>query len=201
MRLIMTFAAALLFALPILPAAVLAGENDATPPMAERPAFEEGYGFTFTNPKIGEWTLAYEGKEGDLLVFRNTYKKKSWLWYYTEDLNTVRSKGRPTEVENEPHNGGLNFPLSVGKKWTHSFTNTNGRTVAQRTISAEVKAYEQVTVPAGTFWAYRIEVVNQRAGVPLPAYETYWYAPEVKNAVKYYSREFEWEYELVKYGK
>ena len=53
MRLIMTFAAALLFALPILPAAVLAGENDATPPVTERPAFEEGYGFTFTNPTIG----------------------------------------------------------------------------------------------------------------------------------------------------
>lgn len=180
--------------------------GDATPPaqQAERPTFEEGYKLTFRNPSNGAvWTQKYLGKEGDLLVFEgsNPGNPKTAKWYYTEDMNLVRSKGRKYEIENDPHNGGFNFPLFVDKKWRHYFTNTVGNNVAQRTVWAEVKAYEQVTVPAGTFWTYRIEVVNQRAGVPLPAYETFWYAPEAKSYVKYYSKEFQSEAELVEYGK
>ena len=181
--------------------AVQATQAGASAPQAERPTLEGGYSLTFTNPKVGEWDDIYRGKEGNLLVFEDVYHGKFFKWYATEDLNTVKSVGRKTEFEHDPHNGVLNFPLSVGKKWTHYYTNTVGRNVAQRTAWAEVKAYEQVTVPAGTFWAYRIERVNQRAGVPQPAYETYWYSPEVKFFVKYFSREFGWEYELVKYGK
>ena len=181
--------------------AVQATQAGASAPQAERPTLEGGYSLTFTNPKVGEWDDIYRGKEGSLLVFEDVYRGKSFKWYTTEDLNTVKSVGRKTEFENDPHNGTFNFPLFVGKKWTHYYTNTVGTTVAQRTAWAEVKAYEQVTVPAGTFWAYRIEAVNQRIDRPLPAYQTYWYAPDAKTTVKYYSRELGWEYELVKYGK
>ena len=152
---------------------------------AERPTFEEGYTLTFRNPATGAvWALKYIGKEDGLLVFEgsNPGNPRTAKWYYTEDLNLVRSKGRRYEIENDPHNGGHNFPFFLGKKWEHRFVNTTGREVTHRTVWAEVKAYEQVTVP-------------------VPAYETFWYAPDVKFQVKYYSREFQNEAELVKYGK
>ena len=104
--------------------AVQATQAGASAPQAERPTLEGGYSLTFTNPKVGEWDDIYRGKEGNLLVFEDVYHGKFFKWYATEDLNTVKSVGRKTEFEHDPHNGVLNFPLSVGKKWTHYYTNT-----------------------------------------------------------------------------
>jgi hypothetical protein len=118
----------------------------------------------------------------------------------------VRSVGRTAahglpEIDKNPHDGSLQFPLYVGKGWRHHYVEAIGNDVAQRSKWVEVAAWEQVTVPAGTFWAFRMEMTNQRLGVPQPAYETHWYAPDVKFYVKGYSREFNWEYELGRYDK
>jgi hypothetical protein len=88
------------------------------------------------------------------------------------------------------------FPLRVGKQW-HELYHSRG-SVARR-MQVWVTAYEQVKVPAGTFWAVKLEAINQRLDRPRPAREVYWYAPEVKNIVKYSSAEFETEMELLEY--
>ncbi|MFQ5897949.1 MAG: hypothetical protein ACE5JN_06855 [Candidatus Methylomirabilia bacterium] len=170
------------------------------------PAFELGYRLTFTNPRLGEWDYVYRGQREGLLVFENVYKGETFDWLYAPDLAEVRSVGRPAghdgrpEIENTPHNGMLKFPLLVGKRWQHSYTRAVGKDVTQRSLHAKVTAYERVTVPAGTFAAFRIETTNRRLDRALPAYETYWYAPEVKFIIKYESREFGWEFELLRYG-
>ena len=117
----------------------------------------------------------------------------------------VKSVGRYSahrlpEIENNPHDGSLEFPIYIGKSWQHHYTKTIGNDVAQRSKWVEVAAYEKITVPAGTFWAFRIEMTDQRLGRTLPLYETHWYAPAVKFYIKGYSRELNWEYELVNFG-
>jgi len=50
------------------------------------------------------------------------------------------------------------WPLVVGKRWTsvHEMTDYRAAMVRSLTMSFEVEAYEDVTVPAGTFKAFRV---------------------------------------------
>lgn len=182
-------------------AAVADATTDQKSPTAERPAFKEGASFTFKN-WTGEWTQSYMGERDDLLIFRHANRKKSWEVSFTKDLALVRTKGRGDDIENTPHSGFLAFPLHVGKTWEHSFTHAmiGSNQVYQRVLRARVAAYERVSVPAGTFWAYRIETEVTTVGYS-PASETYWYSPEVGFHIKYQSREFQWEYELIRFSK
>lgn len=85
----------------------------------------------------------------------------------------------------------LAFPLSVGKKWTSHADKqlfSNGKH-GSFNLKAEVQAYEKVTVPAGTFDAYRVQVTvdatsnDEDANIGHTT-ETQWYAPEAKRYVK-----------------
>ena len=81
------------------------------------------------------------------------------------------------------------WPLEVGKKWTHNedwrrADGVTGNTQAQ----VEVTAYEAVEVPAGKFMAFKIEhkgfFTNSR-GNRGQQVDTYWYAPEALADVKW----------------
>lgn len=66
------------------------------------------------------------------------------------------------------------WPVAVGKTWTSSHTVTqmpSGRQ-SRLEIQWKVEAYEEVTVPAGTFKAYRVTWSNQLGEV-----ETRWFSP------------------------
>jgi len=68
----------------------------------------------------------------------------------------LSSKGRPLVSFDPPM--GPEYPLVVGKTWTKHYTITMhaaGRAVGVDT-TFKVEAYEDVTVPAGTFKAFRI---------------------------------------------
>lgn len=80
------------------------------------------------------------------------------------------------------------WPLEVGKKWTHNedwqrADGVTGNTQAQ----VEVTAYEAVEVPAGKFMAFKIEhkgfFTNSR-GNRGQQVDTFWYAPEALADVK-----------------
>jgi hypothetical protein len=49
--------------------------------------------------------------------------------------------------------------IVVGSRWNTAATQTNARSGKQsiRTESFRVVSHEQITVPAGSFWAYKIE--------------------------------------------
>ena len=76
---------------------------------------------------------------------------------------------------------GWEFPLEVGKTWTskHRFTIH----AAKRTVPLEVKfnveAYEEVTVPAGTFNTFRI-----RSSDNLGNENVTWWSPEIGLFIK-----------------
>ncbi len=86
----------------------------------------------------------------------------------------------------------LSFPLQVGKKWDASadkmlFSNAKH---GKFSLKGEVAALEKVTVPAGTFDAYKIVLHIDAIATDEDAnigntLETIWYAPSVRRYVKF----------------
>lgn len=76
---------------------------------------------------------------------------------------------------------GYQLPLEVGKTWTRKFTLTIH--AAKQTIPVEdtqtLEAYEDVTVPAGTFKAWRVRTIDNLGNENLQ-----WYAPDLGVFVK-----------------
>lgn len=76
---------------------------------------------------------------------------------------------------------GWNWPLEVGKMWTNSTRLTNH--VTKQTIAFDytqkVEAYEDVSVPAGTFKAFRVSTVNT-----IGDENVQWFSPELGIFVK-----------------
>lgn len=81
----------------------------------------------------------------------------------------------------------LTFPMKVGKKWEHSNSYAHercGNTTSD--LKSEVIGWEDVTVPAGTFRALRIDSSGywkNNCGSDRLAYK-FWYVPKVKWLVK-----------------
>lgn len=79
----------------------------------------------------------------------------------------------------------LNFPLTVGKQWSRDYKGTyigSSKPIARK-VTYEVKGIEQVTTPAGTFRAFKLES-DDRAGGRDYFTTTYWYSPETRSIVK-----------------
>ena len=71
----------------------------------------------------------------------------------------------------------LRWPMSVGESWSTTFTERHdGAVQGERTWTFRVEGRAPVTVPAGTFDAYRITIT--RTGEEFPV-ETIWFAPNV----------------------
>ena len=81
------------------------------------------------------------------------------------------------------------WPLEVGKKWTTDIDWVRADGVTGNTKQdAEVVAYEEVTVPAGKFMAYKIEYrgwYRNSNGGNGKQDDTYWYAPDAMADVKH----------------
>jgi hypothetical protein len=81
-----------------------------------------------------------------------------------------------------PHDGTLDWPLFVGKSWTATYTYNNrlqGMSVGPIHVQFKVTAYEDITVPAGTWKAFKLESETSNNVV-----STLWYVPEINLFVK-----------------
>jgi hypothetical protein len=82
----------------------------------------------------------------------------------------------------------LKFPLSVGQKWSYEYQTRGGRRGQRRSAEVNVVGMEQVTIPAGTFKAYKL--VRSESWSTGPAgtrggnTTTYFYGPETRSIVK-----------------
>ena len=84
-----------------------------------------------------------------------------------------------------PDDGTFTWPLWVGKSWMASYTyddRERGRSWNPVQTWWKVAAYEDVTVPAGRFKAFRLE---GSPGTNNATQVTFWYAPEVRLTVKH----------------
>ncbi|MFW5969883.1 MAG: hypothetical protein ACOCP9_04535 [Halofilum sp. (in: g-proteobacteria)] len=93
---------------------------------------------------------------------------------------TFRCGGGDPRSENlRPY---MDPPLRPGKKWTQHFRDVIGGVAMS--VHVDVTARERVTVPAGTYDVYRLEIDERRAGAEEGARQTCWYAPEIRFPVK-----------------
>lgn len=132
---------------------------------------------TMTFVVLGEGT--YEGKP----VYRVSAGLDTFIYDRTT-ANLICSFRMGKEVfVASPHDGTLSSPLWVGKSWKASFTahdRVRGFSHSPVEVNWKVDAFEEVTVPAGTFQAFRL----QSSIAPATAFSTLWYAPELNLIVK-----------------
>jgi hypothetical protein len=81
------------------------------------------------------------------------------------------------------------FPLTPGKTWTAEtrFQIPDISQAGRTDVDGKVGSWEQVTVPAGTFHAIRVDVTVRtigRLGLNNTVSITYWYCPQVNRFVK-----------------
>lgn len=91
----------------------------------------------------------------------------------------------------EPYRPDYQFPMGVGVQWEKEFHSMIFKTGAafSEFVRAKVVGKESVTVPAGSFEAYRIEIINEARstaadGSISKTELTIWYSPDVKRFVK-----------------
>ena len=151
-------------------------------PMLERPPSRApGDAFTYNwSGEMATWT--YVGKSGGYDCFEvATSTQHGTLCRDAEDNAVSVSGWRSLGLRVSIH---LSFPLYVGKAWEYSYATKPAEeagTVGHRlggnhTQKLKVTAYERMTVPAGSFDAYKIEGLDQD-----------WGATDVDNLLLYYS--------------
>lgn len=181
--------------------------------IAERPKLTKGDRWEYMK-SVGR-VVSYDFMEeiNEQLIFQyqeNTDKKKE---IYTPDLNLVKIFNKKGELKEEftPYKGSFRFPLFVGKKWSYTYSTTKHEKKGQPGIlddyisDVKVVSYEQIKVPAGTFWAFRIEEGRYKWEVKKRpkrgiSERTVWYSPEVKNVVKAEELTEAYNLELTKYS-
>jgi hypothetical protein len=116
---------------------------------------------------------------------------------YDMNLNWNGCTEDGKELESaEPCIAVFKWPLRVGKKWHSSYIlrdYSQGIHISTSKVAMNIRAYEEVTVPGGTFEALRIQAGG----------ETVWYAPSIGWAVKEQigtHGEDGWCFELVEYS-
>ncbi|MGO9953812.1 MAG: hypothetical protein ACLPN1_16585 [Dissulfurispiraceae bacterium] len=161
---------------------------DSPAPAAEQPKYTVGDYWVFTkdqgekaqddNAEAADIRVTFVSQEGDVYNFLKNgsvpFKKDKFLTPITG-----KSKGYPGPI--------LQFPLKVDKHWSYDFMSVRHEAPWPMTAKYSVEAYEQITVPAGTFWAYRVEVAivfNVKNSFNTYTTKIYWYAPAAKNIIK-----------------
>jgi len=99
-------------------------------------------------------------------TLRKVHIDGTWLTWDTPDFPEI---GKPE----------LEFPLTVGKRWTTPWYQYAFVQIVQ---DSQVVGCERLTVPAGTFVAVRVEVSRRDALSASADFKRYtlWYAPAVK---------------------
>lgn len=98
------------------------------------------------------------------------------------------------------------WPFKVGKKWRYEvkWSNDEG-TTGKTSQDAEIVSYDEVTVTAGKFMAYKIEYkgrISNSRGFDGKLVDIWWYAPAIKTYIKHTQDDGEGIYvnELIKYS-
>lgn len=148
-----------------------------------------------------------ENQKSKITTKRTVISAGDEIVFSTINIGSKKAKPRNLRFNREwnlistrnAENGGLDyspplkyydFPLYPGKTWQQTTTETDIKTGKTRihTITGKVGDWEDVTVPAGTFHAIRVnlgtDVFNASTGEKINGTDTSWYVPEVHRSVK-----------------
>ncbi len=116
----------------------------------------------------------------------------------TPGFNLVRLDAPTFTRTASPYYPNYAFPLRIGKTWKSSVVLENSNQAGKQIraeLEGKVTGWDSVTVPAGNFLALRIELSGWYQGTSIEGNwmgrieEVLWYAPEVRNAVRYEYRD------------
>lgn len=164
---------------------------DPPPPVSTKPVFRVGDWWEFDKRYMRQRCRKWEVVDADPGGFLVQQCDDHKLYRdYANHLEVVRvAKGSEDVITFGPALKELVFPLSVGQSWEQDysgFSADNSNAWTSHTAWS-VEAYESVTVAAGTFDAYRIEIFEEWV---VEAYSgtleaTAWWSPAVKMFVKH----------------
>ena len=109
-------------------------------------------------------------------------------------FNLVRIDAPGFTQTAEPFYPNYSFPLYVGKTWSGTVALSNTKrplTQVKAELQGRAVGWEMVTVPAGTFLALKLSMKGSYLASGIEGSwsgsieDTLWYAPEVRNAVRY----------------
>jgi hypothetical protein len=121
-----------------------------------------------------------------IVQLQNKNSSEKALRFYTREWNSVDVG----DTKFDPFYPEYKFPMSVGDAWNQEYkTSDNHGASYSSFVRAKIVALEKVTVPAGTFDAYRIERDIEARSASANAnstkgHITTWYAPAVKKYVR-----------------
>ena len=177
--------------LRLLLAVLLLGASIARAQTAERPGWKVGNRWAFHQvgglPRSeSDWSReVVEALADDRFSVRTNTGS---TMVFDGETNSLDSRGPAFSWKR------FSFPLSVGKRWQYTRRVENTSTDGVESASWHVKAYEKLTVPAGTFDCFRVEGVIWQSRTymmygPSRSQEdvTYWYCPAVKWAARWKS--------------
>jgi hypothetical protein len=163
---------------------------------AERPPLNVGDRWTFHQvaglpPVESDWSREIDAK---LVDGRFRVRAGNRTLIFDGEMNSLDKRGADYSWRR------FAFPMAVGNRWSHEWKLGGEGWSGYAHSQWEVKAYEKITVPAGTFDCFRVEgtiwrnTLSARAqgGVPYQVATvptTYWYCPDVKWIARYRSKE------------
>ena len=143
--------------------------------------------YTLGEKWIWKWERVVEGEvraQGEDIQEVVNYNGTLGLWNGIDTLQI--SKTIHQEQSDTPFR---NWPLEVGKKWKYeSEWENNEGTTGKTSQDAEIVAFEELKVVAGTFKAYKIEykgIVANSRGFKGEMNDIWWYSPELKTYIKH----------------
>lgn len=166
--------------LPVLMGLLLVLETfpAAAQPTFERPTFSPGDSWQFaytreSDGSSGRWRRTIERVLPDNRLEIRSGGNNSII-YFDHSMNFVGPDpaGDPREL--------ARFPLRVGDSW--SFSRRFSDPHVEDLGTAKVVAYEQITVPAGTFDCFRVEarLSSANPGGTTASHSVRWYCPAIK---------------------
>jgi hypothetical protein len=111
--------------------------------------------------------------------------------YYTKDLHFAASvQASRVLARMVPPQPWFAWPMKVGTKWDYHGSYEEQQGAMKHNDSFTVVGIDQVSVPGGTFRAYRIVRQTDRGDA-----DQYWYAPEARWYVRWLGRRGEMQFE------
>ena len=144
------------------------------------------------NSKTERTVISTEGDVIEVAVINLSSKSgKKRVLKFNNEWNLIATRNADNSgLDYSPPLKYFGFPLSPGKTWQQTSTETNIKTgtIRKHKISGVVGDWEDITVPAGTFHAIKVilntEVVNPVTGEKSTGTDISWYAPNAKRSVK-----------------
>jgi uncharacterized caspase-like protein len=161
------------------------GEKKVGIASAEGNPYTQGSAVADMNPRLGD-TYTYRATDMRTGVEKEVYsstveKITDDEVYYSGGLVTDRLGNALRQRDGRSYSANQFLPLefAVGKRWSTRYTVTwpNGRK-GEAEMEARVLSRERVTVPAGTFNAFKIEWDNRRLNADGRTLTHAWFAPD-----------------------